>query len=180
MEAAARLLRTHGYEATTLRMIASEVGIKAGSVYYYFDSKEKIVETVVNDGIAIVQSHVLDALKSCPADATPKERLRVAIKAHLFSYLEYSNFTSSSVKTFTYLPESIRKSNIVFRREYEGVWRKLIGEIEDASLIPQGVSSKSVVLMLIGAMNSAGEWYNPEKMSIDKIADEFATIVVRA
>jgi AcrR family transcriptional regulator len=44
LEAAAKLFRQQGYSATTLRQIASMAEIKAGSIYYYFDSKEAILD----------------------------------------------------------------------------------------------------------------------------------------
>ena len=39
---AARLFRHHGYAATTLREVADASGIKAGSIYYHFGSKDEI------------------------------------------------------------------------------------------------------------------------------------------
>jgi AcrR family transcriptional regulator len=40
-EAALRLFREHGYEATTMRAIATEAGVATGNAYYYFGSCEK-------------------------------------------------------------------------------------------------------------------------------------------
>ena len=51
LKAAARVLRDNGYKATTLRKIAEEADMKAGSVYYHFDSKEAIVDEVLNAGL---------------------------------------------------------------------------------------------------------------------------------
>jgi hypothetical protein len=50
LEAAAKLFRQQGYSATTLRQIASLAEIKAGSIYYYFDSKEAILDEVLDQG----------------------------------------------------------------------------------------------------------------------------------
>jgi len=44
--AAAKLFRRQGYSATTLRQIAAIAEIKAGSIYYYFNSKEAILDEV--------------------------------------------------------------------------------------------------------------------------------------
>ena len=51
LEAAAKLFRRQGYSATTLRQIAAMAEIKAGSIYYYFDSKEAILEEVLHRGL---------------------------------------------------------------------------------------------------------------------------------
>ena len=42
-EAALRLFREHGYEATTMRAIAKEAGVATGNAYYYFGSKEELI-----------------------------------------------------------------------------------------------------------------------------------------
>ncbi|MFD6064927.1 TetR/AcrR family transcriptional regulator [Rhodococcus wratislaviensis] len=41
-EAAARLFYEHGYEATSLRTVASEVGIQVGSLYNHISGKEEL------------------------------------------------------------------------------------------------------------------------------------------
>ena len=55
LDAAAKLLRQNGYASTSLRDIAAATGMKAGSLYYHFASKEEIAETVMAEGIDLVQ-----------------------------------------------------------------------------------------------------------------------------
>ena len=43
-EAALRMFREQGYEATTMRAIAREAGVATGNAYYYFDSKEELIQ----------------------------------------------------------------------------------------------------------------------------------------
>ena len=44
VEAALRLFRENGYEATTMRAIAKEAGVATGNAYYYFGSKEELIQ----------------------------------------------------------------------------------------------------------------------------------------
>lgn len=44
VETALRLFRERGYEATTMRAIASEAGVSVGNAYYYFPSKQHLVQ----------------------------------------------------------------------------------------------------------------------------------------
>src|SRR5690348_15746334 len=44
VETALRLFRERGYEATTMRIIAKEAGVSVGNAYYYFSSKEQLVQ----------------------------------------------------------------------------------------------------------------------------------------
>ena len=44
VDAALRLFRSSGYDRTTMRSIASEAGVSLGNAYYYFASKEHLVQ----------------------------------------------------------------------------------------------------------------------------------------
>ena len=44
IDAALRLFRERGYDATTMRAIAKEAGVSVGNAYYYFDSKEQLIQ----------------------------------------------------------------------------------------------------------------------------------------
>ncbi len=44
VETALRLFRDRGYEATTMRAIAAEAGVSVGNAYYYFRSKEQLIQ----------------------------------------------------------------------------------------------------------------------------------------
>ena len=109
LNAAAWLLRHRGYEATTTRAIAEKVGIKAGSIYYHFGSKDEIVAQVINEGVVVVHNAVLAALDALPPDVDPRGRLEAAVKAHLQSSLENSDYTSASIRAFAFLPVELRK-----------------------------------------------------------------------
>jgi AcrR family transcriptional regulator len=64
LEAAKRCFKEKGFHQTTLRDIAQEFGMSVGHIYNYFDSKESLIETlvetetdkfidsIVNDGFA--------------------------------------------------------------------------------------------------------------------------------
>lgn len=44
METALRLFREQGYDRTTMRAIAKEAGVSVGNAYYYFESKEHLIQ----------------------------------------------------------------------------------------------------------------------------------------
>jgi AcrR family transcriptional regulator len=180
LDAAARLLKHRGYETTTTRAIATAVGIKGGSIYHHFPSKDAIVGAVVNEGVRVVHDAVVAALAELPADASPRRRLETAIQSHLLSSLEHSDYTSASIRAFAFLPDGVRRDCRNERRRYEELWRDLVRELFDAQLIDPAISQDSVRLLLLGALNWAGEWYRADRMAIDDIARDFAGCVLRA
>ncbi len=44
LDTALRLFEEQGYEKTTMRAIASDAGVSVGNAYYYFDSKEHLIQ----------------------------------------------------------------------------------------------------------------------------------------
>lgn len=44
VDAATRLFRSGGYQRTTMRAIAAEAGVSLGNAYYYFGSKEHLIQ----------------------------------------------------------------------------------------------------------------------------------------
>jgi len=176
LDHAARLLRNGGYHQTTLREIAEAVGIRKASLYYHFASKEEIVEAVVNDGVRFVQEAAVAAL-AAKEGAPPRERLEAAIRAHLAALHGHGDYTSASIKVFTFgttpAPESVR----AVRRAYEEVWRGLIAELQQAGTLPASRSPDALRLFILGALNGSTDWYRPERFDIDALAREFAALL---
>ncbi len=177
LDAAAALLRRHSYEATTVRAIAEAVGIKAGSLYHHFPSKDAIAVAVVNEGVRIVHAAVAAALDALPPGAGPQARLEAATRAHLESSLRNSDYTSASLRTFAHLPDGLRGECRAERRDYEAVWAGIVDAAAQAGLLAPGLSTDVVRLMLLGAVNWAGEWYRPGRIGIDRIAHDFAALI---
>jgi len=61
VETALELFAQHGYEATSVRMIAHAAGIAQGLLYNYFASKEALLATVVQQSMADVRESFVRA-----------------------------------------------------------------------------------------------------------------------
>jgi AcrR family transcriptional regulator len=178
LDAAARFMRTNGYRATSMRDIAAAVGIKAGSIYYHFASKDEIVAAVMNDGVDRVFDSVDAAMKSLPPKANAATRFEAAIKAHLHALLEHSDYTSAGLKAYSDAPDSVRLAARPHRRRYEAVWDALIEALAKSGLLAPGVSQEAMKLAVLGLMNWSPEWYRPQSHSIEKLSKEFAAILI--
>src|SRR5258708_39611620 len=80
VSAAAKVFRTKGYHAATVRDIADEVGILRGSLYHHFDSKEELLYLVVKEPIAQMFRTIAEI---AAAEAAAAEKLRRDTPAHL-------------------------------------------------------------------------------------------------
>lgn len=70
LDAAEMLFTTKGYSQTTVNDILKEVGIAKGTFYYYFQSKEEVMEAVVmrfiGNGVKAAEAVVSDSSLNAP------------------------------------------------------------------------------------------------------------------
>jgi len=114
--AAARVFSERGYQGASTRHIAQELGIRQGSLYYYFNSKDKALEEVCCIGIEeIVQAIEAIAASEVPAD----EKIRLAIQQHL-GYLDRGrHFMRTFLFSRHLLPEHRRGRVRLLSEQYE-------------------------------------------------------------
>ncbi|MEV0148860.1 MULTISPECIES: TetR/AcrR family transcriptional regulator [unclassified Nonomuraea] len=74
--AAAKVLHEQGVEKTTLADIAREADVPVGNVYYYFKTKDQLVEAAI-DAHAGALRGLLDRLDGMPG---PAERLKALVR----------------------------------------------------------------------------------------------------
>jgi AcrR family transcriptional regulator len=168
--AAAKLFRRQGYSATTLRQIAAMAEIKAGSVYYYFDSKEQILNEVLHLGLSAVFDAVKKALRDA-GEVSHRRRIGLAIEAHLSALLEASDFTSANILIYGQLPEALKKPHRPLRRAYAKYWDKLFLDARRAGEIRADIEIVPLRIFVLGALNWTIEWFSLDsKDAVVKLA----------
>jgi TetR/AcrR family transcriptional regulator, cholesterol catabolism regulator len=125
LDAAAHVLSVKGYAGLRLTDVANEAAIQAPAIYYYYASRDELIEEVMWAGIADMREHVAAALTALPGEASPLDRLVAAVEAHLRHALEISDYTTASIRNAGQVPPSIRKRQILEEERYGAVWRTL-------------------------------------------------------
>jgi len=174
---AARLLRHHGYAATTLREIADAAGVKAGSIYYHFESKEEILGEVLDKGITIVANAVRTRIEALPANASWRDRIAAGIEGHLWGMLHYGDFTSANIRVYGQIPTSAKSRHKIVRRAYADYWDRLLASALTSGELRQDTGLAMIRLFVIGALNWTVEWYNPQRGSFQDFARQITAIV---
>jgi len=173
LDVAAALFLENGYAGTSLREIAAAVGMKTGSLYYHFASKEALLEAILRRGMEVMVA-AFDAAERDTRDAPARARFTAHVRAHLGALFEHGPYTAAHVTTFRTAPRSVCAAIVPQRDAYEAMWSALLeglrasGDVAPAA--PVGLSR----LMLFGAMNSSVEWFDPQRGSLDDFASAIA------
>ncbi len=170
LDAAAELFSKKGYHALSMRSIAKEAGMLPGSLYCHFSSKEDLLYSIYAEGVKRISFKVdTEVAKKVGS----WDRLEAACSTHLEVLLDQSAYAQVVVRVLPHETGGIRKRLITLRNEYEYRFRVLIDALEMAP----DVSRKHLRLFLLGALNSAQEWYQPGVDSPEKIAKELIKII---
>lgn len=178
LDAAARVFRRDGYSATRLTDIAAEIGMKAGSLYYHFDSREALVEAVMEIGTRRTQEAVTARLRDLPKDAGHRKRLEVAIETHLIMVLAQEDIASATIKLIWQVPQHIRDKLLAKQRAYGALWDGLLTAARKARAIRSDIDPSVARMAILGALNWAADWYKPGRLSPEEIARDISAMVL--
>lgn len=115
IHAAFRLFLEKGYEATNVRDICKEVGIKSSSMYFYYKSKQElffyIYDEIVSEYLKYIQS-IVELMQ----DGSVEEKLYILLKSKLEYYSLDISKRKFILRYHLFPPEEI--SNII-REKYK-------------------------------------------------------------
>ncbi len=177
LDAAAKTFRKQGYAGTRLSDIADAAAMRAGSIYYHFESKEQLLEQVLDIGIRRVSEAVVREVEALPPGTSNRQILRTAIEAHLAMLLRHGDYTSANIRLFDQVPDDVHDRQVRLRAAYDDFWRKLLTAAREAGEIRADADLTMVRMFLLGALNWSLEWYRPGAKSIAEMADEVASLV---
>jgi len=171
LDMAAASFRTDGLAFTSMADLAKITGVKTSSIYYYFPSKDALIEETFRIGIELVHAKVREALDSLGPHATHRERFYAAFSAHLSALLGENDYSAANIKNYSHASVEVRKKNREVRAKYGRFWMSLLKEAQADGAIGNDVNLSMVRMLLIGAMNWATEWYSPKGGTIPEIAE---------
>lgn len=173
---AAHLFRSKGYERTTVRDLASAVGIQSGSIFHHFKSKDEILRSVMEETILYNTALMRAAL----ADAEDlRERVLGLIRCELQSIM---GGTGEAMAVLVYEWRSLSAEGQAYilglRDIYEQMWLDVLGEARLAGYC-QG-DPFILRRFLTGALSWTTTWFRPEgPMSLDQLAEEALALVIK-
>jgi AcrR family transcriptional regulator len=165
----ARLFREKGFDGTTIRDIAAEVGMRSGSPFYHFKNKKEILAAVMEEGLVAG----LEATEKIMASTqSPREKFRTLVRSHLETVLaEGHDFIPVLLYEWRSLPPDLQARIIELKDRYDLQWQHMLNQLKQAKLIRN--DGKVARLLLLGAINYSAQWYKPGKgLSLDQLADQ--------
>ncbi|MGQ0837547.1 TetR/AcrR family transcriptional regulator [Actinokineospora sp.] len=180
LDAAARVLSRKGFAGARLSDIAEEAHVQAPAIYYYYPSREDLIEEVMYVGAAAMREHLVRTLDGLSAGTTPSDRIAAAVETHLRHELEISDYAKAMIRNVNQLPEPISRRALAEVGLYNDLWRSLIAELDAAGQLRADVDPAVARMIVLGALNWAAEWWNPERGPIDEVISTAQSMVLHS
>jgi AcrR family transcriptional regulator len=178
LDAAAEVFSEQGYSAR-LSDIAERAGMKAGSLYYHFDSREDLVAEILHRGIQRSFDHVREAVDAMPAGAPAIDRLATAVRAHTLAIVERSAYASAQARIVGQVPASIAAQHQRDQRSYGEYWNGMFEAAAAEGDVAPGADLFVVRMLTFGAMNWIAEWAAlAGRRSPEAIADQTVSMLL--
>ena len=148
--AALRLFKEKGYHATSMRDIATAVGINKGSLYSYIHSKEDLLIPVFERAMGVL----LEQIEQITADASlsPTERLKRAIHAHVSAVANNLDVLTVYLSEWRQLAAESLATNRGQRERYAELFHQILRDGVAAGEF-RSMDTRIVMLGMIGMSN---------------------------
>lgn len=177
LDATAHVLSRKGYAGTRLTDVAAQAEIQAPAIYYYYPSREDLIEEVMWSGIAHMREHVQQVLDELPAETTPMDRIDAAVAAHLRYELGISDYTTAAIRNAGQIPDELRLRYDNESKQYGEIWRKLFEDARSSGELRGDLDPMVARMLVMGALSWTAEWWNPRRESLDTVIKTAQSLV---
>ena len=139
LDTALEMVRERGYDNTTMRAIAEKAGVSLGNAYYYFSSKDHLVQAFYQQ---LHDVHLAVALPALEQEKTLKARLLTVIRLKIDTLNPYHQFAGVLFKTaadpqsalnpFADASDPVRQASIqLFEKVVEGTKARIPDDLRN-------------------------------------------------
>src|SRR3954453_1296020 len=174
---AATLFAERGFKNTTVRDIADAAGILSGSLYHHFDSKEAMVDELL-DTFQTELWKEYDAIEA--SSLSPRTKLEAVVRASFDAidhhHSEVAIFQNDAAHLITFDRFSyLTERNTKFRR----LWTGLLEAGVAAGELRSDLDVELVYRFVRDTVWVAVRWYRPGgDLSPDQVADQYLHILL--
>jgi len=154
IRSAAAVFAEKGFHGSSTRDIAEHMGIKQGSLYYYFKSKEEALGEVCLFGIEDYVDHMKVIAAS---DQSFESKLMATITSHLSSYRERNEALKVYNDERLYLPEEKRRNLKSLGSGYRKLLEEIFEEGVQSGALRESIDCHFAAQAVIGICNAWGD-----------------------
>jgi TetR/AcrR family transcriptional regulator, cholesterol catabolism regulator len=168
----AQIFAEQGFEGASIRDISRVTGISLSGLYYYFESKQKLLYLIQINAFTLILERAHARLAEVQ---DPQLRLRVLVQNHVEYFLSHPNEMRVLSHEEGALEAPYRNEVAAIKRRYYALAREIFQAVTAGAGFSTALSPRVAVLSLFGMMNWIHKWHNPQ---VDPNAEQLSETIV--
>lgn len=158
IEAAVKIFWEKGYANASVQDVADALGMLKGSLYYYIDSKERLLEKIFEDSHAELSKIAEAATATSGSAADRTARFLYDYALWTLTHLERAGLYA---REWRYASATLKTSLAEQQRFYDRTLRGLLVEGQEEGTISPDVDPRAASLFIWAAFTGLPDWYRP-------------------
>lgn len=173
--AAAMIIDSKGYEATSLNDVAKAVGLTKAGLYHYLQSKERLLFGIMNYAMDKVDARIIEPARSI---TDPEKRIRAVMAGYAWLILENGQRMSVIINELNGLTPAHHRKVSQRRRAFYDFVRDTIAELKQEGKV-KGLDVTVGTLSIFGVMMWLAYWYRPNgRLSRQQVVEQIVELTV--
>jgi AcrR family transcriptional regulator len=178
IEAAVKIFWEKGYANTSVQDVADALGMLKGSLYYYINSKERLLEKIFDDSHAELSEIATAATSGNRPAAERTARFLYDYALWTLTHLERAGLYS---REWRYASDLLKTSLAEQQRFYDRTLRELLLAGQREGSMSPDVDPRAASLFIWAAFTGLPDWYRPaSKIDARKVAATYVELARRA
>lgn len=175
IRAAVKCFDEHGYDATTMGMIADRLDVSKSALYHHVEGKEELLTLALDTAFdALDVGLVAVESSSEPLD----ERFEAFLRDTVDILVEYRPFVRLLLRLRGNTPA--QQAALDKRRAFDARMIEVVRQAQVAGLLRDDLDPAVVGRLVFGAVNSTVDWFQPHgRVSPHELAEAVITLVFR-
>lgn len=173
LQIAVEAFNQHGYEATSMGLLAERLGVSKSAIYHHVDSKEGLLQLALEQALGGLEEILTEPGAS---SGQPTARLEFVLRstvAVLVDKLPYVTLLLRLRGNTEMERDALRR-----RRHFDKEIAALVAAAQTEGSLRSDLDARTAERLLFGTINSLVEWYRPGgPLSAAELADQIIAMV---
>jgi AcrR family transcriptional regulator len=175
LEVAVAAFNEHGYDATSIGMLAERLGLSKSAIYHHVASKDELLGLALDEALDGLEG----VLRSPEAQEGPaSSRLAFVLRGAVRVLAEKLPYVTLLLRVRG--NTEVERAALERRRAFDHAVASLVAEAREEGSLRADADPAVVARLLFGMINSLTEWYTPSgPLTPDDLADTIVALALR-